>query len=85
MEDEQVEEATTQSAPLTEPREAQARKALELMNLLMTDEQEGATLEEKRCSYALYEACFTWLRCCNVPFIMDKQSELYRFKRPEEL
>jgi hypothetical protein len=70
---------------LSEHKKEQAQKVLDLLNHLMIDNQERATWLEKRCSYILFLMCFVWLRGCNVPFIMDEESELYRFKRPEEL
>jgi len=77
--------AHARARDLTEHKIEQAQKVLDLLNLLMTDNQEHATWLEKRSSYILFLMCFVWLRCCNVPFIMDEQSELYRLKRPEEL
>jgi hypothetical protein len=77
--------AQARERDLSERKKEQAQKALDLLNHLMTDNQERATWLEKRCSYILFLMCFVWLRCCNVPFIMDEQSELYRLKRPEDL
>jgi hypothetical protein len=77
--------ARARAGDLSERKKEQAQKALDLLNQLMTGNQEQTTWLEKRCSYILFLMCFVWLRCCNVPFIMDVESELYRFKRPEEL
>jgi hypothetical protein len=77
--------AHARAGDLSARKKEQAQKALDLLNQLMTDNQEQTTWLEKRCSYILFLMCFLWLHCFNVPFIMDEESELYRLRRPEEL